>query len=140
MNLNNNVSNTNIVGAVKLANAAGGFTTGVKPDNKKVEPSNPFVIVGYILFASSIIVSIGIFLYSRYLDKRAISNLNEINKYSNEMKGVPLSDIHQLLSKLSAFSEVANKHAYLPAAFRFLETITIRNVFWKSFDYLNITY
>ena len=81
----NTVNNTNAVGTVKLVNAAGGFMAN-KAEVKKVEPNNPFVSFGYILFVICVLTSSGIFFYDRVLDQKATVAVEEVKKYNESLK------------------------------------------------------
>lgn len=129
----NSINNTNTMGAVKLSNAAGGFTN-VKDDVKKIEPSNPFIKLGYILFLFSIFVSLGVFFYNRYLIKSSEGTLDSVIKYRDKISAMPLTDMHQLLDRLVSFNDIANKHAYITTIFNFLEVVTNKNVYWSQVD------
>ncbi len=132
MNPNSLSNNTNTVGAVRLTNAAGGFTGGIKPIDKKITPSNPFVKVGYMLLTFSFILSIGIYFYDQYLQKLSAQTLSESLQYRDEVKNIPLIEMHDLLNKLTSFNDVASKHTKVTTVFKFMETMTNKNVYWKG--------
>lgn len=126
-------NNTNTVGTVKLANAAGGFAVANKTLEKKVEPTNPFVRFGYILLILSIMISLGLLLYDNYLKKFEAATLKTILEKRNKVAGMPLTEMHELLNQLSSVNAVASKHVYSTAMLRFLEVITNKNLYWKAF-------
>ncbi len=128
----NSPNNTNSVGAVRLTNAAGGFTSGTKADDKKIVPSNPFVKFGYVLLFITALTSIAVFLYDRYLNTISNKTLEEALSYRNQVSALPLLEMHDLLNKLNVFNDIASKHTRVTTVFRFIETITNKNVYWKS--------
>ena len=130
----NTVNNTNAVGTVRLVNAAGGFMAN-KAEVKKVEPNNPFVSFGYILFVICVLTSSGIFFYDRVLDQKATVAVEEVKKYNESLKKLPLTDIHALLDKLVAVNDIAHHHTIVTSTLRFIETITNKDVYWRSLDY-----
>ena len=132
MNPNSPNNNANTVGAVRLTNAAGGFTAGVKPIDKKIVPSNPFVKMGYVFLILSVVISTAMYFYDRYLEKSSEQTLIESLSYRDQVKDIPLVDMHDLLNKLTSFNEVASKHTKVTTVFRFMETMTNKNVFWKT--------
>ena len=127
-------NNTNTIGAVKLVNAAGGFMAN-KDDIKKIEPSNPFVSFGYVLLVASLLVSSGIFYYDRALDKKAAVAVEEVKKYDQSLKNLPIVNIHALLDKLVAFNDISQHHPVITSTLRFIETITNKDVYWRNMDY-----
>ncbi len=131
----NSINNTNTMGAVKLSNAAGGFTNAnAKDEVKRIEPSNPFVKFGYIIFTVTMLISLGIFFYNRYLIKSSEGTLDSVIKYRDKISKMPLADIHQLLDRLVSFNDIATKHTYVTTIFNFLEVVTNKNVYWSQVD------
>ena len=131
MNPNNNI---NIGNTVKLANANGGFT-GANDAKVRQLPSNPFVSIGWIVFAISSLLSLGLFFYDRLLTINSARTLQEVVGYKDAVKDVDLSGIRALMDKIGSFNEVAKKHNRPTTMLNFLEVITNKNVVWLSFDY-----
>lgn len=132
MNPNISNNNANTVGTIRLTNAAGGFIAGAKPVDKKIMPSNPFVKIGYIFLMLTVVTSAAMFFYDRYLEKLSEQTLTESLSYREQVKDIPLIDMHDLLNKLTSFNEIASKHTKVTTIFRFMETMTNKNIFWKT--------
>jgi len=95
---------------------------------------NIFFLVSLIVFLSSVVVAVGVFLWEKNLlnsideEKKVFKALEETNTIHT------FSKIFDLNKKLKVSNELLNNHQYLIPIFNYLELKTIPTVYYTNMD------
>jgi hypothetical protein len=97
------------------------FSATAITERIKESKNQLIVFIPVIIFATAIIVSIGLFVYSKRLESQIVALKTQLGEYDAKLGALPVNDMRVLSKKLKATSKILSDHASVDTAFRILE-------------------
>ncbi len=93
------------------------------------------MLVAIIMLASSLAISVGVFLYAKLTSTKLKSQKESLNKVKNSFDDRTISELKLLSRRLTVGKEVIEKHIAPSEIFRILEGITLKSVQFVEFKF-----
>lgn len=87
------------------------------------------------IFLVAILAAGAVFLYTRILESTVESRTKELASYQEQIKAPIVTELKKVSARLDAAEQRLLSHTALSIFFRELETITLRNIRWKTFKF-----
>ncbi len=96
-----------------------------------------FVVVAIVVFAASLALAAGVFLYDKYVTTSAKTKSEQLQRERKLLEPATVRVLMRLDKRLSAASVVLGNHIAPSAMFTILENLTLKSVYFKDLEYTN---
>lgn len=94
-----------------------------------------FVVVAIVIFAASLALGAGVFLYDKYITTSAKAKSEQLQRERKLLEPATVRELMRLDKRLSAAAMVLNSHVAPSALFDLLEKLTLKSVYFENFEY-----
>ncbi len=103
--------------------------------NVKRAGADIVVVLAIVVFAVSLTLSAGVFLYERYLIQEAKTKSEQLRNDRKVLEPATIRALMRLDKRLSAAQIILSNHIAPSAIFDILENLTLKSVYFKNLDY-----
>jgi hypothetical protein len=97
------------------------FTATAITERIKESKNQLIVFIPGVIFAATVIVSIGLFVYSKRLESQVNDLKAQLSSFDTQLGSLPVNDMRTLFRKLKTTSQLLAEHSSVDTAFRILE-------------------
>lgn len=124
------------------------ITSSFIPDKMPGAPAEPsrasrsagagadiFVVIAIVIFAASLALSAGVFLYDKYLTASATAKSEQLQRERKLLEPATVRELMRLDNRLNASASILSSHIAPSALFKILEDLTLQSVYFKNMEY-----
>lgn len=101
---------------------------------KKVLPSDLVLNIGVIILILTILATVGVYVYGRFLDNKTETARQSLTENRNYLAKLNLKEIRKLNTQSQALTDILGAHSYPSSILSTLENVTNDNVTWTKLD------
>lgn len=103
---------------------------------KKIDPKDPFMILGIMFLVISIFTSGISYGYNYYLQTNNNKARDEINAINDSLAKYPLQQMLSYYSRIKTIESIVKEKSHLTTIFYVIESTTQKNIYFRSFNIL----
>jgi len=99
------------------------------------EGANIFVVIAIIVFAVSMALAAGVFLYDKYVITSSEAKSEQLQRERKLLEPATVRELMRLDNRLSAASAILGEHIAPSTLFTILERLTLKSVYFKDLEF-----
>jgi len=97
--------------------------------------ANLFMVLAIIVFAVTLALSAGVFLYDRYITASATTKSEQLQRERQLLEPATIRELMRLDERLKIANQVLSGHVAPSILFGLLEELTLKSVYFENMDY-----